>query len=159
MKYWAVVYLVKLERYKYTISLHPLPSHLLWHLCHLLYRLLSDISICFHRPTSTNTNKSFETIWAVCSSATLLACVLYATGDWELYAIIINSELSHPPYTDTLMLKEGEPRFWCTLRNYSPVFVALTRIHRQNLEPIPSSTKEIWVIFTFIIRVSPDHPI
>ena len=108
MKYWAVVYLVKLERYKYTRSLHRLPSHLLWHLCHLLYRLLSDISICFHRPTSTNTNKSFETIWAVCSSATLLACVLYATGDWELYAIIINSELSHPPYTDTQMLKEGE---------------------------------------------------
>ena len=44
--------------------------------------------------------------------------------------------------------------FWRTFKNYSTVFFALTGNHRQNLEPIPSYTKEIRAISTPKSKVS-----
>ena len=47
--------------------------------------------------------------------------------------------------------------FWRTFKNYFPVFIVLTETLRQNLEPIPSYSKEIGAIFTLLSWVSPDH--
>ena len=76
-------------------------------------------------------------IYTYLSTQAYLTYLIY-TDDWGLYAIITNSVLSLPPYTDTQMLKESEtlflmyPSIHCTYRNPQTEFGVNTFIYKRD---------------------------